>query len=71
MEWNRAKSPAEFAARRRQKNKSIFHRNMRVGGKIILVIPREQRGPGESVMPLRKELGKRVATPVTSVAGSQ
>ena len=46
MEWNRAKSPAEFAARRRQKIKSIFHRSMCVGG-IILVIPREQRGPGE------------------------
>ena len=68
MEWNRAKSPAELAARRRQKIKSIFHRNMRVGG-IILVIPREQKGPGESVMHLRKELGKRIATPVTSVTG--
>ena len=71
MEWNRAKSPAEFAARRRQKIKSIFHRSMRVGKKIILVIPREQRDPGKSAMPLRKEMGKRIATPVTSGTGSQ
>ena len=31
MEWNRVKRLAEFSARRREKIKIIFHRDMRVG----------------------------------------